>query len=143
MIALTYGAYLDPQSKTLNKMLFEGTSCFCKDPEIRHFNQQVNAIRNISVKKATRKNGQAINHLGKPLELANSDVDNNTIFAYILYGLEAQMLHDAIKRYSNVISLLSYDGFVTRIPINVNSIEQDFEYQTGLKIKLKTTQLAA
>jgi hypothetical protein len=144
MLALIYGAPLsDRAGHAINSLLYDGATDFINDENIKEFAREASNVRAVVLSKAERRKGQLFNHLGKPLELADIRVTSKTQFAHILHGYEATMLHNAIKLYGDNISLLSHDGFVTKRPIKTDSLEQDFQYQTGLTIKMKTTELAA
>jgi hypothetical protein len=144
MLALTYGAVLTDYPNydfAIPCLLTEMATEFKQHPEIANFAAQSRNIRNTVTNKAvTQRNGTVlINHLGKPLEKASAS--NDTQFAHLLHGYEAQMLHHAIDLVGDNITLLSHDGFVTKRPINTEPIIQQYEKSTGLKIELKRTDL--
>ncbi len=143
MLALIYGAPLNSSHGAIKDILNEYASDFINHTEIKELSREAADIRACVIANAPARRGQLINHLNKPLELANESVTIKTKYAHILHGLEAQMLHHAISLYGDQISLLSHDGFVTKQPIDTAPLTALFEQSTGLVIDMKTEQLAA
>ena len=143
MLALIYGAPLNSSHGAIKDILNEYASDFINHTEIKELSREAADIRACVIANAPTRRGQLINHLNKPLELANESVTIKTKYAHILHGLEAQMLHHAISLYGDQISLLSHDGFVTKQPIDTAPLTELFEQSTGLVIDMKTEQLAA
>jgi hypothetical protein len=142
MLALIYGAPLsDRAGHAINSLLYDGATDFINDENIKEFVREASNVRAVVLSKAERRKGQLFNHLGKPLEISDNRVTSKTKYAHILHGFEAAMLHNAIRLYGDNISLLSHDGFATKRPIETDSLEQEFQYQTGLTIKMKTTEI--
>ena len=141
MLAIVYGAGLvEFHGLAITELLSEQTSSFISHPDIKEFHRQVKNVRQAVTANADQRNGFLINHTGKKMPLTEKP---DTLFAHLMQGYEAVMLHHALELYSDRITLLSHDGFAANDEIDISRITTKYKASTGLDIQIKRELITA
>jgi len=139
-LAIIYGcSFNDRDDYALHETLFESTSEFISNLEVKDFYSQATNIRNAVVANSNQRAHKIVNMLGK--SMPNTEA-TKSLYAHVLHGYEAKMLHHAIDLFSDKIVLLSHDGFAANDDsIDTERLISEYKKSTGLTIKMTKEKL--
>jgi hypothetical protein len=140
LVSLIYGACLSTskyQSIGAEVINVDGQS-FINNFEIQGIASEIKGATHAILKNAVVVDGLLINAMDKTCPITEKPV---TQIAHLLHGLESLAMDCAIGEQDGDITLLCFDGFVTREKIDTRRIENTFYAQTGMEIEYEENRI--
>jgi hypothetical protein len=140
LIGLLYGAVLhtDPRYSRIAELVgSQSARLLARHPFVKALVEDIRRIRGPIVASMAKHAGRVGNAAG----IYVTPQSESKSLCHALQGVEVCALQAVVRAHGPDIVLLMHDGWVSKVPLNSQDLEQRIVHLTGFELKVEATQL--